>query len=71
MRFVNDLEIWEPLQTFIAEMNGVVTILLQPANDPLVHTHIREKSHRLLRCVDLFLSQPGRIFDCLLNIFAL
>ena len=52
-------------------MNGVVTILLQPLNYPLVDAHIRQESHRLLGCLNLFLGEPRRILDCLLDIFAL
>ena len=60
----------DDLQTFIAEMNSVMTILSQPLNDLQVHAHVCEESHRLLGCVNLFLGQPCRVFDCLLNIFA-
>jgi hypothetical protein len=57
------------METFIAEVNCVMLVLLQPSNDPAVHTHIGKKSHRLLGRVNLFLRQPSRILDRLLDIF--
>src|SRR5438128_659559 len=71
MCFVEDFRVCQPLQTFIAEMNSIITIPLQPLNDSQVHAHVRKKSHWLLGCVHLFLGQPSRVLDCLLNIFAL
>ena len=48
MGFVKNAGIRQPLQSLIAEMNGVIPIPEQPLNDPSIDAHIRQKSHRLL-----------------------
>lgn len=57
--------------TLVAEMNGIITIPLEPPNDFQIYAHVCEKSHGPLRGVHLLLSQPGSVFDCLLNVFTL
>jgi len=71
LRYGEDIHIGHPLQALVAKMRRVVSIFLEPNHDPPIHVHVAEEAHGNLRGDYLLLSQPSRVFDGLLDIFAL
>lgn len=68
-RLVKDLTVRHVLQTFVAEMLRIMTLGFEPFRHAASDTHIGEKAHQTsLRGLNLFLSEPCRIFNRLLDI---
>jgi hypothetical protein len=57
------------LQAFLAEMNGVVALGAEPLDHTHAHAHVGEESHAVgLRAPHFLASQPGGIFESLLDV---
>ena len=67
---LQDLVVRGPLETFVAEVGGIVPLATQPLDDADVQAHVGEEAHdRSLRDADFFLGEPGRVFQRLLDVF--
>jgi len=71
-RFLENLVVRRPLETFVAKVDGIVPLGLEPLHDSNVHAHVGEEPLRCaLRDADFFLREPGRVFQRLLDVFPL
>lgn len=70
-RLREDLAVGKPMKTLVAEVEGVVALLPQPARDRELDSHVREETHGSLRGMHLFLRQPGGVPKGLLDVLAL
>jgi len=69
--FAKDIAVWQSLESLLSQMGHVVPRVTEPPRDSLRDSHIGQESHAAdsLREVDLFLRQPRRVLQGLLNVF--
>jgi hypothetical protein len=70
--FRKDLAVRQSLETLLTQVRCIMPLRSKPANHAHIHSHIGKDAHELvLLKMHLFLSQPGCIFNRLLNVFTL
>jgi hypothetical protein len=69
------LAVRQPLQTFISKVHRFMSLLAQPSSNADIHAHVQQESHEQVSAVlpemNLLLSEPRGVAECLLDVLPL